>query len=145
MNFIKWVAVVLLANAGCASSKQAKPVIKGSEELYAHRWNLAELHGKAVPPADSERQPHLLFTPGQVGRVAGSTGCNRLNGTFDLAGMKQITFSPVATTRMACPNATAESEFLAALTQADNYLLVDNFLLLNKGRRLLARFVTASQ
>lgn len=145
MKSTKWIGLWLLLSAGCAAKKSGQSMTKGSEELYAHRWALTELEGTTVTPTDPKRDAHLLFTPGQVNRVAGSTGCNRLNGTFDLSGQNKIKFSPLATTRMACPNSETERQFLAALERADNYRLVDTFLLLNSGKMQLARFTAADK
>lgn len=118
--------------------------MKGSEELYAHKWLLTELNGRPVTATGSEADAHLLFFSGQVSRVSGSTGCNRLNGTFELMSTHKIKFSPLATTRKLCPGANVESEFVAALGRVDTYSLVDNRLLLNSGRVTVARLTVTS-
>lgn len=115
----------------------APPASGGSETLFQYRWNLTDLNGQPIA-IGSRDTPHLLFYPGQVSRVSGSTGCNRLNGNFELSTMHKIKFSPLATTRMACPGNT-ESQFLAALSQADNWSIINNQFLLNKGRILVAK------
>jgi heat shock protein HslJ len=51
--------------------------------------------------------PTLLI--GEDGSVSGSTGCNRMTGTAQVAGDK-VTFGPLATTRMACEPDIAEIE-----------------------------------
>ncbi|RYC71814.1 MULTISPECIES: META domain-containing protein [Spirosoma] len=143
MIVVRLVVVLILVSAGCATKKPAQPVMKGSEELYAHRWNLTELNGRAVTPPEPERRAHLLFTPGQVNKVSGSGGCNRITGTYELSGSNRITFAPLATTRMACPDMETESQFLKALAQATKYSLADNYLLLSSDTVLLARFTAA--
>jgi heat shock protein HslJ len=54
------------------------------------------------------------------GKVAGSGGCNRYNGSATLKG-PQITFAPLASTMMACAPALMDQEmrFFAALSKAD--------------------------
>lgn len=123
----------------------AQPLYGGSETLYQYRWNLAELNGQPIATGNSDTA-HLLFYPGQVNRVSGSTGCNRLTGTFELSGVNKIKFSPLATTRMACPGNT-ESQFLTALAQVNNWSIINNQLLLNNGRILVAKLqgVSANQ
>lgn len=76
----------------------------GSENFFASRWVLIEAEGRPVTLSDSNREAHLLFYPGQINRVSGFTGCNTLNGSFELAGVNNIMFSPVATTKMMCPH-----------------------------------------
>ncbi|SEK21152.1 META domain-containing protein [Rhodococcus maanshanensis] len=51
--------------------------------------------------------PTLLI--GDDGSVSGSTGCNRMTGTAQVAGDK-VTFGPLATTMMACEPDVAEVE-----------------------------------
>ena len=43
------------------------------------------------------------------GKVAGSTGCNRLMGSYEING-KQLTIQPGGTTMMACPPALMNQE-----------------------------------
>lgn len=109
----------------------------GSEMLYQYKWNLTELNGKPVPTGTTDTA-QLLFYPGQVNRVSGSTGCNRLNGTFELSGVNKIKFSPLATTKMYCPGNT-EAQFLTALAKTDNWSILNNELLLNSGKVLVAK------
>lgn len=51
------------------------------------------------------------------GRVSGSGGCNRITGKADISG-NRISFTPLASTRMACAPASMDQEakFLAALS-----------------------------
>lgn len=129
---------LLTAVYGCHHTQSAtiEPVSSGSEMLYQYRWNLKELHGQPATMGTTDTA-HLLFYPGQVGRVSGSAGCNRINGTFELSGVNKISFSPLATTRMACPGET-ESQFLKALAQANNWSIVNNQLLLANGKITVA-------
>lgn len=79
-------------------------------------WVLTELNGKPVPATGSGRErPRLEFRLTE-GRVSGTTGCNRLNGTVK-ADTRQIQFGPLATTRMACPDDSSqlEANFLKGL------------------------------
>ena len=47
-------------------------------------------------------------------RIVGLAGCNRMTGGYELSGA-HLRFTQMVTTRMACPDMTTESEFLAAL------------------------------
>ena len=125
--------------AGCQSTK---PVIAlasgGSEMLFMHQWNLTELKGKTVA-ITAGTQPHLLFFPGQMSRVSGSTGCNKLNGSFVLSAANSIKFSPLATTKMACVGDNVESKFLEVLGKVSNWAIINNQLLLKKGKVIMAK------
>lgn len=106
----------------------------GSENFFASRWVLVEAEGQPVTLSGNDKDAHLLFYPGQVNRVSGFTGCNTLNGSFELTGLNKIMFSPVATTKMMCPPENdTEAKFLSALRKANNYYFsAGNLMLLNE-------------
>lgn len=132
-----FTGVVLFA-VGCKTAKPAESFGGGSEKLYAHQWTLTEADGQPVTPTEAKTDAHLLFSA--PNRVSGSTGCNRLTGTFALSGGNKIRFSPLGTTRMMCPNADAETRFMKALGTVDTYRVTDATLLLNNGQTTVARF-----
>lgn len=131
------VGLFLLA-ASCKSAKPAESFGGGSEKLYAHQWVLTEVDGQPVTPAETGREAHLLFS--LPNRLAGSTGCNRLTGTFTLSDGNKIKFSPLGTTRMSCPNAEAETRFVKAIDSVETYSVTDSDLLLSHDRTIVARF-----
>ena len=121
---------------GCHSTKPISGgSTGGSEMLYQHQWDVTEIQGKQVSTS-SENQPYLLFSPGQVNKVSGSTGCNRITGSFELTGVNFIKFSPLATTKMACPGNNVEQKFLDALSKVNNWSISNNQLLLSSGKIL---------
>jgi len=147
-----FLSIAVLTSIICMNScKNTKPAASassvtnnnagGSELLFQSIWKLTEVKGKMV---GSESKANLAFTPGQVSTVAGSTGCNRITGTFELSGDHVIKFSPLATTRMACMDemvSTVESNFLAALSKADHWSIVNNELLLKNGDSTIAKLM----
>ena len=125
----------------CHSSKPfSSGTAGGSEMLYQYQWNLTELNGRPIAAFGNDNTAHLLFSSGLVNKVSGSTGCNRLNGSIDLTGVNFIKFSPLATTKMLCRGNNNESEFIEALSQANNWNIINNELLLNNGRIAVAKF-----
>ncbi|ULQ51065.1 META domain-containing protein [Flavihumibacter fluvii] len=131
------LAISVITMAGCASTKGVKPAAGGSEQLYMYKWSLIELDGQAVA---SDSKAHLLFSPGQVTRVSGNAGCNRLSGSVALAGESGLAFSPLAVTRMACPETTVEPQFLKALEKVNDWRIANKELYLYDGEKLLAKF-----
>ena len=102
-------------------------------------WVLTELNGKAVPAGGAGRERPRLEIMLTEDRVTGTTGCNRLNGRVR-ADTRQIQFGPLATTKMACPNAagTTESDFLTALDKPLGYQVGEGKLtLLRDGASVL--------
>ena len=130
-------------SAPSATPDPAPPPGGGSEKLYAHRWTLTEAAGQSVSPTGDARDAHLLFF--LPNRLSGATGCNRLTGTFELTGGGRMTFSPLATTRMMCPEpaAAAETRFVQALAAVQTYYVTDAALELREGTRVVARFQAA--
>lgn len=109
---------------------QAIQANDGSENLYRHAWRLSAIQGKPVTITQTERLPELSFTPGQTNTVAGTTGCNRLTGNFQVLANNAIKFSPMATTKMACMDENLETPFLEALTKVNKFSFNDEGSLL---------------
>lgn len=135
---IAYLAILILV-AGCHSTKPVSAgATGGSEMLFRYQWDVTELEGHPIV-ISSGNQPHLLFYPGQVSRVSGSTGCNKLNGSFELTGVNFIKFSPLATTKMACIENNLEQQFIEAIGQVNNWSIIDKQLLLLNGRITVAK------
>ncbi len=78
-------------------------------------WRPVEIDGGTVMLDLGQREPHFVLTV-DGNRVHGSTGCNRMTGSFE-QNEGGLRFTGLATTRMACPPPIAqlESRFLEAL------------------------------
>ena len=142
MKRIRISIIFLSICAFMTRCNSTKPVSSGatggSEMLFSSQWNVTELEGQPVV-VSPDNQPQLLFFPGQVSRVSGSTGCNKLNGSFALTGGHLIKFSPLATTKMTCKEGNVESKFLDALGKVNNWTIINNQLFLSNGKMLMAK------
>lgn len=108
-------------------------------ELQDTYWRLVRLGGEPVLRLAETREPHLVFHS-EERRLAGSTGCNRLNGEYGLDG-RALDLGRLATTKMACPDQGQETRFLAALTATATWRIVGVHLeLLDEAAEVLARF-----
>ncbi len=113
----------------------------GSEVLYQYKWTLSELDGKEVVVDSPEKIPQLAFFPGQINRVTGTTGCNRLTGSFEIGAENMLKFQPLATTEMACMGVDIESAFLKALYEVEQFSIAENnSLLLLKAGKIIMKF-----
>jgi heat shock protein HslJ len=138
-------AVLFFVLYSCSNTKKNSSTSKNnsggdSEQLYQRQWNLLELNGVAVT---ENVKAYLLFSPGQVNKVSGNTGCNILNGSVELSGESHLKFSPLATTRRACIDnsiADAEKNFLAALTASNAWSIDNDNLILKNGNVITAKF-----
>src|SRR5215207_9854097 len=140
------LALLLVGCVGRAHSPgDTAPRPRSLENTY---WRLTEVRGGPAVAADSAREAHLRFVADSGGgaRVAGSTGCNRLNGSYTRDGAA-LRFGPAATTRMACIDpaiGAQESALLAALAATTRHAIVGDVLTLSDAGVPLARFTAAA-
>ena len=107
--------------------------------LSSNTWVLTELRGQHLSKSATPPAPTLTFD--ETGNhVSGSTGCNRIAGTYTQTG-SSLKFSPLAMTRMACAEgATVEAAFTKALGQVQSFNFDHGMLNLYGGGFPLARF-----
>jgi heat shock protein HslJ len=92
--------------AACAGT--GEPPVKGTlatdpPSAIESEWRIAAIDGK---PLDGPAPATLAFLGG---RISGTTGCNRLMGSYSLAS-DRLDLSGLATTRMACPGPAMAQE-----------------------------------
>jgi copper homeostasis protein (lipoprotein) len=103
-------------------------------------WKLVRLGEDPVVVPEKQREAHLVLATDEL-RVAGSGGCNRLFGGFELDG-DRLRFGRLGTTRMSCPDGMAqERRFIEAMEQAARYRILGSHLeLLDASGAVRARF-----
>jgi copper homeostasis protein (lipoprotein) len=95
-------------------------------------WKLVRLDDKPVTAVAGQREAHLVFAA-ETAQVAGSGGCNRVFGSFELDG-NRLRFGPMASTRMSCPDDRGqENAFLDTLTRVEGYRIRGSHLELLEG------------
>lgn len=77
-------------------------------------WAVISFHGKGLHPEDFPNgKPTIIFNM-QDGKIAGNDGCNSFMGLASYTSA-YIKPGPIASTKMACPNATIQNDFYAVL------------------------------
>lgn len=71
-------------------------------------WRLLRLGDEPVSTVEGAREPHLVLHDAR-GAVAGFSGCNRFNGSYEVNG-DALRFGPLASTMMACPESLMRLE-----------------------------------
>jgi heat shock protein HslJ len=120
----------------------ARSVSNDSTGLKEKYWKLTEINGKPVKVDSSfMKEPHVIFKEAQ-NQVNGNGGCNGFGGEYELKAPNRIKIERIISTQMACPALDIENQFTKVLTEADNYYVNGDTLILNKARMApLARFV----
>jgi heat shock protein HslJ len=106
--------------------------------LRETRWVLRQLGPQAVsvPPNTSE----AFLTLRAEGQAEGNGSCNRFRGSFFSEKAGELRFSPLASTRMACPAMETENGFTRALAQSSAYRISgDTLRLFSANQALVAR------
>ena len=121
----KFLAVSLLGSTlafvGCQSVPQLPGTTANLNQLQNKTWVATKIGNATLITNPTERNIASLQFDEATKRVTGSDGCNRLMGSFD-AGRHSISFSQVASTRMAClNNANVDQLFNKALSQVTSY------------------------
>lgn len=115
---------------------------KDNGDITNKYWKLTSINGeKVVWNQNPGREPHIILRSFD-NTVNGSGGCNSMRGTFELTGNHGITFSQVATTKMACMESMeVEDRMLKALAEARRYEVAgDSLFLFDAGRVKSAAF-----
>ena len=86
--------LICLAISACASKENGRSLV-GSWRLTA--YGPVDSPTPAVPEVDA------TLTFGEDGTLTGTTGCNQLGGDYTVEG-DQITFGPIVSTLIACPD-----------------------------------------
>lgn len=79
-------------------------------------WKLTRLGGAPIAVDPERREAHLVLDARER-RVGGFDGCNRLMGSYTLAG-DSLRFGDLAATRMACPDMATPEAMRDALARA---------------------------
>ncbi|WP_197047049.1 YbaY family lipoprotein [Paucibacter sp. KBW04] len=130
------------AAQGAASEKGKAAAGASKASLTGTYWKLVELNGKKpASPADQVREVQITLHK-ENHRVSGSSGCNRMMGSFKQTGAAGLSFSRMAGTMMACsPEAMAmEQKVHALLAETTGFSIEGEQLSLLAGNRVLARF-----
>jgi heat shock protein HslJ len=113
--------------------------------LESTYWKLTELGGMpAVGGANANEASLVLNAEGK--KLTGSTGCNRIVGSYKL-NKNSLHFKSAGVTKMACPDALMKQEeaFVEILKQTTNYRVVGETLELRDKEDVLAKFQARPQ
>jgi heat shock protein HslJ len=116
---------------GCTSSRQSTTEVNGNWQLV-----MFPSGSKTLTEIFTMNKPELHM---ENGHISGSTGCNRINGTYILNGNAIQFGNNMAITKMGCPNYD-ENVFLDAFNRINKYQIHNNELMLMHDSTLLMTF-----
>lgn len=127
------IAVILITQNGAAQ----KPPAQGDgftdpQMLLIPRWFLSALtvNGQKLEIAPGQQTTTLQFTPD--GKANGKGGCNNFSTTYQAGPDGKMSFSPVISTKMACPDTMAqESAYFEGLAKTQQFKIEAGQLILS--------------
>jgi heat shock protein HslJ len=102
--------------------------------LAGTQWNFTTVD---ETPVTGIMRPAFIQFDADKGSASGSSGCNRMMGTYKLENGK-LSFGQMATTRMACdePSTKIENQILKMLEEVDGYEIRGTQLSLKQAGRV---------
>lgn len=158
MRYVTDRLTVDITYSSCTDDMSGKR-FTDSVSVVADGKELKGCGGRVLPPESLNDTTWTIITIGQLpvlegvntevkfadGRISGSAGCNRFNGSYEISG-NVLTFAGIASTRMMCPEKqmAQESSFLSLLSgPLTKRYTVEGYLILSddKGNRATLRQV----
>ena len=121
---MRLLLILSLLAADCntrPAQEKASPTIITTPDapLRETRWVLRQLAGQRIRVPANTRE--AFFQLRRDGTAEGNGGCNRFRGSFFSETESELKFSPLMSTRMACPAIKTENGFIGALGKANSY------------------------
>lgn len=118
------MAAAVTMSACCNCGKKTANTITA---LTEGEWQLMQLDGHAFKAEDDRFT--LSFTADN--KVAGKGDCNRMHGSYEVNLIQgTLSFAPLASTRMMCPNQADEDRYMRMFDKIDAYKIDGKMLLL---------------
>jgi len=90
-------------------------------------WALKTIDGEMIDNEKQQKQPVLEIHLNEM-KIFGNDGCNNMFGSIESLDEKNIAFSAIGGTKMACPSMDLSSKYTSALGKTKTYKL-DGLLL----------------
>lgn len=131
------IGLIVLLGTSCSVKKNISNTSDEQSLLNNTTWQIKELAGKAVKDKVNEKVPTLVLNVNEK-HYSVITGCNTLNGSFDLSDNK-MKFSNGISTMMYCDDMSVEDGFKSILTKISSYKIDGYKLTLLDGNRVIAK------
>ena len=108
-------ATPVATSSPAATSQEAAP----AAALFETRWVVRQLGNQKIVVPEGGQEAYLLLR--RAGTAEGQGSCNHFRGSASTDSVNALTFSPLRSTRMACPALATEQAFTQALAATHSY------------------------
>jgi|GraSoiStandDraft_4_1057263.scaffolds.fasta_scaffold570837_1 heat shock protein HslJ len=131
MKKLLFILSIVMLQLACGTSRKTTTELNGNWELV-----IFPASTKTLSEIFTMKRPEIQL---ENGRLTGSTGCNRMNGTYTASGTSLEIGNNLAITKMGCPNYD-ESIFIEALNKVNRFQVKDNQLILMQDSVMVMTF-----
>lgn len=136
-------AIIALTIMSCNTGKTiTEPIVDGTNTkvdmstIENTKWIINRLEGQDMTNKEQNGKEIHFILNSENNSITGFSGCNTFMGTYKLEEGNRISFSQMASTRMACPDTDFnEQQLLSIFETADNFTIAGDQLALNKAKR----------
>lgn len=117
---------------------------KVMDKLVGKKWHLTSFKGEQIQYKEAASE-HAYIEFQEDSTIIGYTGCNNLQGAYDLGDAQKITFSKLLNTLKACPEMEIEGQFLKTVNGTVAYTFENSALVMyDKDHQKIATFKPAN-
>ena len=142
---MKKILVILLITGvflSCSSTPKNSAESQDVSQLQG-KWLLTALEGKPFNQNPQQRESFIEFDTEKM-QVSGNGSCNLFGGNITVSEPGKISFSPLRSTLMACPDMETERILFNALGDVTGYSIKGNVLsLLGTDKSVLIQYTKA--
>ncbi len=144
MKKILFIVLAMGVFFSCSNTPKNSPADKQDVSLLKGKWLLAELQGKPFIQNPQQREAFIEFDTEKM-QVSGNSSCNLFGGNFTVPDPGKISFSPLRSTLMACPDMETENALYKALNDTSGFSVKNDVLtLFNADKTVLVKYKKAS-
>lgn len=117
---------------------------KVTDQLVGNKWHLASYQGTEIQYKEAMSE-HAYIEFQEDSTIIGYTGCNNLQGAYDMEDAQKLKFSKLVNTLKACPEMETEGQFLKTINTTAAYAFEDHALVMyDKDHKKIATFKAAN-
>lgn len=117
---------------------------KVKDQLVGEKWHLVSFKGEDIQLQEAKSE-HAYIQFNEDATLNGYTGCNDLQGTYEVDDAQKIEFSKLVNTLKVCPEMEVENQFLKVVNTTAAYGFEDYALVFyDKDHQKLATFKAAN-